>query len=805
MNKFTKDKPLRLISLFSGIGAFEKGLQNLDIPFELVNFCEIDKYAVESYCAIYGESKEKNLGDITKVNMGELPTDIDLITHGSPCFPKGSKVLTDEGYKNIEDIKNGDMVITHTNEYKEVYMLMESESNDLYSIKPRNSTAIIATGNHPFYVRKMNRSWDKKSRKYQRSWEKPVWKCLKELDSSYYCGVAINKVEQLPVWNGVSDNRNNNITKIDNISKLFSREDFWYFVGRYIGDGWCTIGFNKKENKPTYRTTICCNKSELDQLQDMIGDLFNYSVVECRTTYKLQFINKELTIWLSRFGKVAPNKKLMGDIINLPKPLLTSFLDGYIDSDGYYSAGTYKISSISEELIIGVGQCVAKVCEVPYSIYKTKRPKTCVIEGRTVNQKDSYTISFKLDDYVEGFVEDGILWCPIRNVSNVKCEETLVYNLEVEDNHSYTVNNVIVHNCTDFSVAGLNKGGDIDANTRSSLMWNTVAMVEQCKPKIVIWENVKNVLSKKHKHNFDKYLDSMEQLGYVNYHKVLNAKDFGVPQNRERIFVVSIREDQQIDFKFPVGEDTGVRLKDILLDNVEEKFYVSKDKSDKLIEQLLDKDINILGVNISGQGTKIEKTTDIANCILARDYKGLGNQPTTAALCVPVQTPDILNKSQNGRRAKTDGENMYTLTAKDKHGVLVIDDTQGFDGVRAYEDVVPTLRANRSGLKVAKRLGGLFDDEKGTHQAGSVFDSEGLSPTLDTMQGGWRQPCVFVDQLRIRRLTPLECWLLMAFDNESYNRAASKCSHTQLYKQAGNSIVVTVTMALFKNLFMGEI
>lgn len=96
--------------------------------------------------------------------------------------------------------------------------------------------------------------------------------------------------------------------------------------------------------------------------------------------------------------------------------------------------------------------------------------------------------------------------------------------------------------CQDFSVAGKQAGGDKDSGTRSSLMYETLRIVEKLKPKYVIWENVKNLLSKKHRHNFDAYLEAMENLGYKNFFQVLNAKNYGIPQNRERVFTVSINE-----------------------------------------------------------------------------------------------------------------------------------------------------------------------------------------------------------------------------------------------------------------------
>lgn len=96
--------------------------------------------------------------------------------------------------------------------------------------------------------------------------------------------------------------------------------------------------------------------------------------------------------------------------------------------------------------------------------------------------------------------------------------------------------------CQDFSVAGKQAGGDEGSGTRSSLLYESLRIIDKLKPKYVIWENVKNLLGKKHIHNWDAYAERMEEMGYKNYCKVLNAKDYGIPQNRERVFTVSIRE-----------------------------------------------------------------------------------------------------------------------------------------------------------------------------------------------------------------------------------------------------------------------
>ena len=157
--------------------------------------------------------------------------------------------------------------------------------------------------------------------------------------------------------------------------------------------------------------------------------------------------------------------------------------------------------------------------------------------------------------------------------------------------------------CQDFSVAGLGRGAD--GQTRSSLMWNSVEIIKMCKPTIVVWENVKNVLSKKHKHNFDKYILELEKLGYVNHYQVLNAKHYGIPQNRERIFVISILDGRK--FEFPVPVDNGLKLRDFLEKSVEEKFYISQEKYNKMITSSFNQEKN-----------RIQKG-DVCSTLLASD------------------------------------------------------------------------------------------------------------------------------------------------------------------------------------------
>ena len=175
--------------------------------------------------------------------------------------------------------------------------------------------------------------------------------------------------------------------------------------------------------------------------------------------------------------------------------------------------------------------------------------------------------------------------------------------------------------CQDFSVAG--KGLGADGGTRSSLMWNSVEIIKYCKPKIVIWENVKNVISKKHKHNFEKYIDELEKIGYTNYYQVLNAKNYGIPQNRERIFVVSVLDGR--DFKFPEPFDNGVRLKDLLEEGVDKKYYLSQDRVNKILTSSFNQERNRIQFG-DICGTLLAKEASSTKCIVERNIRSLDDK-----------------------------------------------------------------------------------------------------------------------------------------------------------------------------------
>ena len=580
MTEYNKEKPLRVFESFAGYGSQSMALnrvkqENPEFDFEVVGISEIEKNALKAYEAIHGHCP--NYGDISKINWGDVP-DFDLFTYSFPCFTKGTLVLTELGFKNIEDITNNDSVITHTNQFRKVVTPMcKKYKGLLYKINAMPFDELIYTPEHPFYIRKLSKVWNNSKRVYNRVFTKPQWICAKELDKTCYVGVAINQKNELPKWDGVIDNRWGHNKKVNNLTELFKNTSFWYLMGRYVGDGW------KKQSNIGNGIIICCGGRNEDKLIKSFEDTgFKPTICNERTVRKYIVCSNELNEFVNRYGYYAHGKKVDAETMNLPIDLLESFIDGYIDSDGCCIGNLNKISSVSRELIYGIAQCVAKVYHMPYSIYKTKRKPQSIIEGRVVNQRDSYSITFKLEKGKQdkAFYEDGYIWCPINKINQYEdfCD---IYNMEVEIDNSYTANGCIVHNCTDISNAGKQMGLSEGSGTRSGLLWECRKAIDIKRPKYLLMENVKALTGKKFIGEFEKWLKELEEFGYTSYWEVMNAKNHGIPQNRERVFCLSILGDHE-PFVFPEEEVLDKRLKDVLEPTVEDKFVLS----DKAVEGL---------------------------------------------------------------------------------------------------------------------------------------------------------------------------------------------------------------------------
>ena len=304
--------------------------------------------------------------------------------------------------------------------------------------------------------------------------------------------------------------------------------------------------------------------------------------------------------------------------------------------------------------------------------------------------------------------------------------------------------------CQDLSIAGHRKG--ISKDTRSGLLLEVERLLLKAKedgtlPKYLLLENVKNLVGKKFIKDFERWLNFLNSLGYYSNREVLNAKDYGIPQNRERVFVVSSLENMH--YKFPKAVELKSKMKDLLEEKVDEKYYLSE-KHLKCFSDMKNRNGFIRGERFNPR--KLEEC-NTAFAITTR----VGARPTDN---------------------------------------FIIQKGHGFNKGGIKENIVPAL--TKSSWHENNFVVNINPSGRGMN--GNVYNTD-LSPTLTTNKGEGIK-ILQNNDYRIRKLTPLECWRLMGFRDMDYYAAKSVgISDAQLYKQAGNSIVVTVLEAIFRNLF----
>lgn len=206
-------------------------------------------------------------------------------------------------------------------------------------------------------------------------------------------------------------------------------------------------------------------------------------------------------------------------------------------------------------------------------------------------------------------------------------------------------------------------GAKVQSSTRSGLLGQVqrllaVSKKENTLPKYLLLENVKNLVGKKFKPQFDAWIRWLDSIGYNTCYQVLNSKHFGIPQNRERIFALSIRKDiDNGNFKFPEQIPLTTRLKDILEQNVDEKYYLSGDKVESILANFIARQNEASGINLKDQATTFDGLTDVAHTLMARDYKGFGNQSMTGVIEPSIIKVGQLDSSfdQSGRVYSAEG------------------------------------------------------------------------------------------------------------------------------------------------------
>lgn len=341
--------------------------------------------------------------------------------------------------------------------------------------------------------------------------------------------------------------------------------------------------------------------------------------------------------------------------------------------------------------------------------------------------------------------------------------------------------------CQDISLAGKMGGMSKGTNTRSGLLWEVERLLDECKelPQILLMENVPQIISQQNIADFRDWQYKLEQLGYSNYVSLLNAKDYGIPQNRNRCFMVSILG--KYYYKFPHKQELKLRLKDMLEDEVDEKYYLSETAIQYMFntnyqQNVTDKTL-CLNSKVNGKQPSVQNRIYDTNAI---------STAITTSFMPSIAIPEATKK---GYALAKEGDGVYINRPRQKRGVVQKGKIQTIK--TSPNDVGVVVRDTRN-LKEK-----LCDEliQSGIVKGGEIINlKDDVIGILRTKEAGGDKVVVTSPPLRIRKLTPKECWRLMGFSDNDFDKASKVNSNAQLYKQAGNSIVVNVLEAIFKEL-----
>ena len=749
-------------SLCSGIEAVSAAWEPLGMKPSW--FSEIEKFP----CAVLRHHYPgvPNLGDMTKIRN---PPKVDILVGGTPCFTKGHLVLTESGYRPIQEIVPGDLVLTHKGRLRPV-IKVGSKMSSVGTIEAVGlPDGVVCTGSHPFLSVQWRNQSTKRNNKYVKieHCSEPHWTSANEMPGKQWC--ALTEVPGVP-------------------PPQITKEDL-YIAGFYVGDGFIRRGAGKNKKAVVFGI----NNAKLAKIQKVV--LTKHLIVTReRTGPRVTICNTELAEWLvGNFGEYSHKKYIPAWV--LAHPDRGEFLRGYLDTDGHRRSNGWRINSVSQSLAQGVCD-LAVTLSMSAGVRLTKTADTTVIEGRTVSQRDYWVVdAFPADQSKKSRVRHGLLLRKVTSFTDMGTEE--VFNIEVEEDHSYILNGAIVHNCQAFSVAGLRNGLD---DHRGQLTMDFVRIADEIDPRYIIWENVPGVLSSKDnafgcflgtlagddqplepgprptpgksnrvfRWSGEQHVAKWPLAGCVFGPKrtiawrVLDAQYFGVAQRRRRVFVVASSGDGADPCSI-LFESDGLR----------------RDSPPSRTE---------------GQGP----TYDVAPCIAAsgRGFERTGD--TRGQDCVvpvvlggnnqsgSIDVATACNAKGGSGRMDFETES-FVVQVPALTGRPYADRGAGDLGniVCQYGDVAGALTARHDSSPCADRgmnVVATFEPGVASREGGHYYS--GICGTLHKNPGD--NQMTLHPGMQVRRLTPKECERLQGFKDDYTN--LPKAADGPRYKAIGNSM-----------------
>lgn len=497
-------------SLFTGIGGF-------DFAAEMMGWTNLFQCEWDPFCnevLSYRFPHTAKYKDIHEFRGEKWRGSVDVLSGGFPCFVAGTMVKTGCGYRPIESLSPMDMVLTHRGRYMPITHVMRKDSAPTISIKAQGIHAPIrTTREHPFLVRKSRVA-------------PPRWTDARDMKKGDFIGYRCT----------------------DGFLQIGTPE-FWYVVGRYLGDGWIQDQMRTSRipkgkrgsriNSRNWKVIICTSKDdESSLLSRIIAAGFNPTVSRDRTTVKFIICSKALVLFLSSFGKYAHGKSLPGFCSLLTHDRQEQLFMGWADADGYIDRdGSIRVTTVSDGLAISMAEIARNVYRRAVNISRKTVHRECHIEGRLVNERPQFCVTVSTGKF--SFYADGHVWCLVKQIIDDDIPHE-VFNIAVHEDETYTVGGITVHNCQPYSNAGKRLG---KADERH--LWpQMLRAIREVRPRYVVGENVAGLLTWNGGVVIEEVLSDLEAEGYRTLPPlVIPAAGKGAPHRRDRVWIIAHADD----------------------------------------------------------------------------------------------------------------------------------------------------------------------------------------------------------------------------------------------------------------------
>ena len=519
-------RALTYATVCSGIECMSVACRGL--PLRPVFFSEIEPFPCAVLKAHYPDVP--NLGDMSKIQVSSgglhitngkenitLDKPLDILAGGTPCFAAGTMVLTPKGYVPIETLNVGDEVVTHRGRLRKI-LRVGSKIAETAEARIVSRPSMRCTLDHRF--------WSATKTHHNHDNHLVIDDCgFLEVEKNISGYVAQQRAYDIPM---PDDFPVGGVTSVETVIEL---------AGWYCGDG-CIRSYKDRKNRVV---VLCVNADKMAVLLERLGEKIHICQgnPDANGVFKAQICSTSLAMWLERhFGKLAHCKTVPAWLIAAPQNVRDAFIRGYLATDGCtLPNGTVSFTTVSKSLAYGVADILRDAC-----VFYNDVPSRCVIQGREVNKRPFYIVRKNL--YANRFHKHGD-WAFVRVKSLANRRTEKVYQIEVEEDHSYVSNGIVSKNCQDVSVAGKRAGMSEGSGTRSSLAFDFVRLARELRPRWVLWENVAGSIDSKNAHDFLRFVGALGDCGYTIAWRVLDAQyvrvdgmERAVPQRRRRVWVV---------------------------------------------------------------------------------------------------------------------------------------------------------------------------------------------------------------------------------------------------------------------------